>query len=81
MQGFPLGWTQVSGARERARWRLVGNAGSVPIAQWIGEMLTVRNVRPINGTERSSAKRWPPAGLTIQTTSAPQSSHVADQPA
>jgi len=43
LQGFPIDWTvaaeQVNG---RLRWRLVGNAVSVPIAEWIGRKL----VRP-----------------------------------
>jgi DNA (cytosine-5)-methyltransferase 1 len=40
LQGFPADWTvaadQVNG---RLRWRLVGNAVSVPIAEWIGRKL------------------------------------------
>ena len=42
LQGFPDGWT--SALRERAarrhRWRLVGNAVSVPVAEWLGRRLT-----------------------------------------
>ena len=42
LQGFPDGWT--SGLRlksaRRHRWRLVGNAVSVPVAEWIGHRLT-----------------------------------------
>lgn len=42
LQGFPAGWTEpaVTGkARSGARWKLVGNAVSVPMARWIGECL------------------------------------------
>jgi DNA (cytosine-5)-methyltransferase 1 len=45
MQGFPINWTRKSGMspkEERSRWRLVGNAVSVPVASWIANrMLTV----------------------------------------
>ena len=40
-QGFPHGWTSVlrNKAARRHRWRLVGNAVSVPVSEWIGEQL------------------------------------------
>ena len=43
LQGFPSGWT--SSLRDRTerrfRWRLVGNAVSVPVAEWLGQRLSV----------------------------------------
>jgi DNA (cytosine-5)-methyltransferase 1 len=43
LQGFPANWTlsAVEDARRRntPRWRLVGNAVSVPVSQWVGERL------------------------------------------
>lgn len=44
LQGFASGWTDVSeedpyGARKR--WKMVGNAVSVPMAKWIAEQLTL----------------------------------------
>src|SRR5690606_19679397 len=41
LQGFPADWTKVAEtvARRSARWRLVGNAVSVPAADWIGKRL------------------------------------------
>ena len=41
-QGFPARWTSVlRNVRDgRSRWRLVGNAVSVPIAEWIGNRLS-----------------------------------------
>ena len=41
-QGFPARWTSVlrDVRKGRNRWRLVGNAVSVPIAEWIGKRLT-----------------------------------------
>jgi DNA (cytosine-5)-methyltransferase 1 len=41
LQGFPAGWTSAAPARDR--WKLVGNAVSVPVARWIGEGLLERN--------------------------------------
>lgn len=42
LQGFDRGWSSLDAsdaARERRRWRMVGNAVSVPVAQWIGERM------------------------------------------
>lgn len=41
LQGFPRGWTDVLEAdkRGRERWRLVGNAVSVPVAEWIARRI------------------------------------------
>lgn len=45
LQGFAAGWTDLSDFDPRAsrkRWRMVGNAVSVPMARWIAERLTVK---------------------------------------
>jgi DNA (cytosine-5)-methyltransferase 1 len=41
MQGFPADWTVAAEriARQGFRWKLVGNAVSVPAAEWIGQRL------------------------------------------
>ncbi len=42
MQGFPANWTAVSTLereRKRSRWKLVGNAVSVPVVEWIGRCI------------------------------------------
>jgi DNA (cytosine-5)-methyltransferase 1 len=43
LQGFPANWTlpalEGENVRKSARWRLVGNAVSVPVARWVGERL------------------------------------------
>lgn len=43
LQGFPVDWTDpvlaVRGRREGARWKLIGNAVSVPVAKWVGQRL------------------------------------------
>lgn len=61
LQGFDAGWT--SAAPKRDRWKLVGNAVSVPVAEWIGERLTLRDqdlpVPP--GRLFGVGERWPHA--------------------
>lgn len=43
LQGFPPDWTLpalgVKGAKRGLRWKLVGNAVSVPLAEWVGRRL------------------------------------------
>jgi DNA (cytosine-5)-methyltransferase 1 len=42
LQGFPSGWTEPAQrlkARVGVRWKLVGNAVSVPVARWLGSRL------------------------------------------
>jgi DNA (cytosine-5)-methyltransferase 1 len=42
LQGFPADWTLPvidAGGRKGMRWKLVGNAVSVPLATWVGERL------------------------------------------
>lgn len=56
LQGFPKGWTEavegLPGKRRGARWRLVGNAASVPITNWIGAQI-------LGGEEAVSVRREP----------------------
>lgn len=63
-QGFPANWTQPAEEVDRAslRWSLIGNAVSVPVAEWLGTRLAVPGVYefkrdgdlPANG-------KWPKA--------------------
>lgn len=61
LQGFRAGWTDL-GAREGVRWKMVGNAVSVPVATWIGERLTAPG-SPVDVTRRPliGERRWPGA--------------------
>jgi DNA (cytosine-5)-methyltransferase 1 len=67
LQGFPADWTEaadyVGGRRRSDRWKLVGNAVSVPVAEWIGERLL--GVHEPYDNSRDSAlahgARWPKA--------------------
>ncbi len=65
LQGFPCGWTAVDDEPSRTknpRWRMVGNAVSVPVARWIGERIkapgTVLHFEQVPLRERH---RWPDA--------------------
>jgi DNA (cytosine-5)-methyltransferase 1 len=43
LQGFPDGWTEAANQKHggtRVRWRLLGNAVSVPVTRWIGSRIT-----------------------------------------
>lgn len=67
LQGFPRGWTGDDTddyEHRRARWRLVGNAVSVPVAEWLGRSLLApdpRGERAINGRFHPSSAGWPEA--------------------
>jgi DNA (cytosine-5)-methyltransferase 1 len=46
MQGFPANWTAVGALKnkkKRGRWKLVGNAVSVPVVEWIGYCIKERS--------------------------------------
>ncbi len=62
LQGFPADWTLPAEAvaRRSMRWKLVGNAVSVPVAKWLGRRLA----RPGRFRERAvmplfPGARWP----------------------
>ena len=62
LQGFAVDWTRpAEGVRRGSfRWKLVGNAVSVPVAKWVGDRLAkpgrfeVRDVRPV-----TQGRSWP----------------------
>ncbi len=66
LQGFLAGWTRVDDAdlhSERQRWRMVGNAVSVPMAKWIAERLSVQVGFDATAAEPLPSDRgWPSAG-------------------
>ena len=69
LQGFPPGWTSsaaVDASEVRKRWRLVGNAVSVPVAEWIGHRLVEHS--PYDGTKDirlAPESPWPDAAWGI----------------
>lgn len=66
LQGFPPDWTkaaeEVEARGHRFRWRLVGNAVSVPVAEWLGSRLSAPgdlSRLPIDDTEFIRGRAWP----------------------
>jgi DNA (cytosine-5)-methyltransferase 1 len=68
LQGFPPGWTAIETDVpnfERKRWKMIGNAVSVPIATWIAERLSRRsqNEHIPHGSSFLKSGPWPLAAL------------------
>lgn len=66
LQGFERGWTSGATAVEpRSRWRLVGNAISVPVATWVAKQITAFSNVPIDLNVRplESNQPWPSAAF------------------
>lgn len=68
LQGFPADWTKPAETitKKGARWKLVGNAVSVPAATWIGRRLSKPGVPldvPIEPLQKNGA--WPAAAWNI----------------
>jgi DNA (cytosine-5)-methyltransferase 1 len=64
MQGFPAGWTdtvQVGERRNGPRWKLVGNAVTVGMSQWLGGRLQNPGTAVTGGRELPAGSRWPSA--------------------
>jgi DNA (cytosine-5)-methyltransferase 1 len=68
LQGFPADWTlpAESAGRRNMRWKLVGNAVSVPVARWLGRRLA----RPGRFHERAimplfPGVRWPSVAWNV----------------
>jgi DNA (cytosine-5)-methyltransferase 1 len=64
MQGFEPDWTKPAEeiARATYRWKLVGNAVSVPVAEWLGRVLLgAAGPRPGDRKPLSKLKAWPRA--------------------
>lgn len=66
LQGFAADWTiaadEAPGQRKTSRWKLVGNAVSVPVARWAGErLLSDDTYRADRDTPLVEGARWPRA--------------------
>jgi len=61
LQGFDTGWTEPA-ASPAARWKLVGNAVSVPVAEWLGRRLkSPGTYEASTDTELGEGDKWPKA--------------------
>jgi len=65
LQGFPADWTATTEdlpLSRRARWRLVGNAVSVPVTAWLGGRLAEPGCFDVSSASKLSADApWPTA--------------------
>lgn len=62
LQGFPEDWTAtVENGHRRLRWRLVGNAVSVPLSEWIGNRLLSPKGTYAAGRKFDGERSLPPA--------------------
>lgn len=65
LQGFPAGWTAPAGATGARgigrRWKLIGNAVSVPVAEWLGGRLAIAESYSVDGDHSIKGERWPQA--------------------
>jgi DNA (cytosine-5)-methyltransferase 1 len=65
LQGFDADWTEAAQAESRRlgmRWRLVGNAVSVPVAAWVGRRLQgAAEYSDALDVQMSPTDRWPTA--------------------
>jgi len=57
IQGFPAGWSAAAPARQR--WRLVGNAVSPPVLEWLGRRLRDPEAFSSPGFEMPDRTPWP----------------------
>lgn len=65
LQGFRAGWTDL-GARDGARWKMVGNAVSVPVAAWIGRRLVEPgSLVDVRRRPLVVGRRWPGAASAV----------------
>lgn len=62
LQGFPRGWTEAAtglGKRD-SRWKLVGNAVTTNVAEWVGRRLaTPGTYDPAEATRLGAGDKWP----------------------
>jgi DNA (cytosine-5)-methyltransferase 1 len=65
LQGFDADWTEAAHAEGRrlgVRWKLVGNAVSVPVAEWVGHrLLSDANYSDALDVQMTPIERWPTA--------------------
>ena len=68
LQGFPAGWTSHLRkiGHEKYRWKLVGNAVSVPIAEWLGNQISSpQQYDDKDDTVLMTGEPWPIASWNV----------------
>jgi DNA (cytosine-5)-methyltransferase 1 len=68
MQGFPINWTKPAetAGRKSFRWKLVGNAVSVPAAEWIGKRLNEpKPIKEFDVAPLKYGRPWPTSAWNV----------------
>jgi DNA (cytosine-5)-methyltransferase 1 len=68
LQGFPADWTKPAEkvVKKGARWRLVGNAVSVPASTWVGRRLARPGaLMKLATSSLGDSKQWPSAAWNV----------------
>ena len=67
LQGFPSGWSgSACAVRERLRWKLIGNAVSIPVAEWIANKLLHHASGGFDALAAPiTEERWPAAAFNV----------------
>ncbi len=68
LQGFIAGWTEAADGKagRNSRWRMIGNAVSVPVAEWVAARIKAPGtVLDFEESEIEPAGRWPSAGWNV----------------
>lgn len=65
LQGFPRGWTEAEYKDRRSpRWKMLGNAMPVPIAEWAARRIGIANVSVLRQANVAlSSDKWPVAAF------------------
>jgi DNA (cytosine-5)-methyltransferase 1 len=69
LQGFTPGWTDVAvnpDLKKDPRWRLLGNAVSVPVAHWVAERIQLPGeILDFEQVSLAESERWPDAAWNV----------------
>lgn len=66
LQGFPRGWTAPADSvsnRKGTRWKLVGNAVTVGVSEWLGRRILDPGEPILEGAAMQDGDRWPTAAF------------------
>jgi DNA (cytosine-5)-methyltransferase 1 len=66
LQGFPRGWTKPAETvshRKGTRWKLVGNAVTTGVAEWVGRRIAEPGEPILEGGAMQEGDRWPLAAF------------------
>lgn len=65
LQGFSADWTKpatIAGHKDNARWKLVGNAVCVPMAEWLGKRIVEQRANVVD-FKPWDGRKWPSAAF------------------